>query len=147
MFQRLVAALTPKRAGRRQTVRLLWSEPPHPDREADPAYRHFTRRRRRLAADGELVCDRCGSTTKVELHHRIPYALQGGVDIAALTKRYGIRNLTEETFGEWYHGPENTVPLCDPCHTLCHAVPAPAWRAIEVWNPRLPLPVKVDIAR
>lgn len=138
-----VRRLVPAAPGeRRQTVRLAWREPPHPDRETDPGYALFRRRRAALRRAGRLVCDRCGAVERVELHHRIPYALRGGLDPARVERRYGVA-LTDA----WFHGAGNTVPLCDACHTLIHAIPGPAWAALEVWRADLPPPVRVVSAQ
>lgn len=130
------------RPGRRQTVTLLWHEPPHPAREDDPHYQVFEAYRRRLKLGPNWRCAVPGCPrTDIELHHRLPYALAAGVDLAKLERREG-RAFTAESFAAWLHT-TNTEPLCDGHHRLAHAIPAPAWTALLVWRDDLPSPVEV----
>lgn len=138
------AARLLRRHGRRQTIQLRWQEPPHPGREADPDYRLFERRRRALRRNpAQWRCTVPGCRRgDLELHHIVPYALQTGVDLAALNERDGL-SVTPATFAAWLHGPRNTRLLCAEHHDLVHSVPAAAWEALTVWRADLPPPVVV----
>lgn len=120
--------------------------PPHPPREGDPHYVDFTayHRKTRLAArcfvgerigfdecrdaQGNLCVIDAGRQSGLELHHaHIEFALQQGVDLAALEHDYpGVSNTAE--VGAWVETAANFRWLCvhhhrgpAGAHTITHS--------------------------
>ena len=129
------------------THRYVVHFPPHPARAADPHYRDFdhyhrkTRATARCYVDERIGHQHCrdehgrpvtvddeGQMSGLELHHaHIEFALQQGVDLAALEEDYpGVSNPDE--VGAWIETAANLRWLCGfhhrgqgGAHTAAHA--------------------------
>lgn len=142
--------------------------PPHPARESDPNYRdfdHYHRKNRPTArcytgervgfqdcrdAQGKpCVIDTNGQQSGLELHHaHIEFALQQGIDLAALEKDYpGVSNPDE--VGAWVESGANFRFLCVFHHRTnaggAHAISHSDWEGSQYVR-GLTGPVEADTA-
>jgi hypothetical protein len=132
-----------------EVVHLIFQQyiPSHGSRAGDPHYAVFEAARKRLKAAGKLICWRCGSTTNIQIHHRlVEWCSANGVSFEKFYHRYPelMTECTQEAFENAIESEGGTLPLCQKCHTGkgtgIHYVPEPIWYLGCYWKDGIPPP-------
>jgi hypothetical protein len=117
------------------TVGFIEVFPEHAPRKGDPHYAAFNAMKRRMKKAGLLVCNVCGATEHIEVHHsEIEFSHAAQVDLDKLNKALGL-HLTDEEFVEWVESPGNAEPLCVLHHRGqegVHSLPEPQWNVVRL---------------
>lgn len=136
--------LTPAHT-QKTTIHLEMWFPDHEPRATDPHYALFNQARARLARQGLLKCQVCGTSGNIQLHHsRVEFSLVNGVDLEKLAHRYPdlLPEITDAAFQAFVEGPQNLTPLCVEHHIGrlgIHVLPYPIWELLGCEREGLPV--------
>lgn len=109
--------------------------PPHPPRTES---RGFAALKRKWRKEGKMICEVCGTTENIELHHRIvEWAWHTVADQEKVAKEWPqVKGMSRQEFLDWLdHGEEAIVPLCALHHRHrevgIHETAAPSFNLVK----------------